>query len=101
MKASLSIERVAMHCSAVRLTIACNHWVHFTKPHLLVACSVIVRVYLDVTTLGYERSCIIPAAEWKIISLLSHALGSQLVREIGDPIADMPSLVLDRQHERD
>lgn len=36
-----------------------------------------------------------------INSPLSHALGSQLVREIGDPIADLSSLVLDRQHERE
>jgi hypothetical protein len=35
-----------------------------------------------------------------INSPLSHALGSQLVREIGDPIADLSSLVLDRQLER-
>lgn len=35
-----------------------------------------------------------------INSPLSHLLGSQLAREIGDPIADLSSLVLDRQNER-
>ena len=51
-------------------------------------------------TLRYDRSYIIPAAERMINSPLSYALGSQLVREIGDPIADLSSLVLDRQYER-
>jgi hypothetical protein len=75
------------------------------KPHSHVARHIVVvftcvRGHVEVMTLPYERTYIIPTAERMINSPLSHALRSQLVREIGDPIADLSSLVLDRQRER-
>lgn len=59
--------------------------------------------HIEVIPLRCDRSYIIVSyqiAERMINSPLSHALGSQLVRKIGDPIADLSSLVLDRQHKR-
>jgi hypothetical protein len=51
--ASSSIERDAMRCSAARLMSTPYHWAHLVTPHLYVACSVLVRVYLDVMTLRH------------------------------------------------
>ena len=57
--------------------------------------------HIEVMPLRCDRSYIIVSyqtAERMMNSPLSHLLGSQLVCEIGDPIADLSSLVLDRQH---
>lgn len=102
---------MATYCSAARLIIAQEHIAielerlfrnaPLTRSLLLCLHVMCLRSYhIEVMTLRCDRTYIIPAAERMINSPLSHALGSQLVREIGDPIADLSSLVLDRQQER-